>query len=90
MDEVEILAIILSIGVIIIEIVILYKLSEHKQEMNRHLNEEIKNLDKHTSKLEGYIKDMDAHTRKTEETMKRLLKETEEIYDRVCRPLNKK
>jgi len=66
-----------EVTVIVIELVILYKISQHKDE-----------LDQHTQVLEAHLDDLESHTTRMEKSLATILEETEQIYQRHCENLN--
>jgi|GEM_PF-1354285 len=75
MESIEVIGIVTSVFVILIEVVILYGLFRHSKLLNRLL----KTQDEHTKKMEDHIKELD-------DSMENVLKNVEGVYKRVCQP----
>ncbi|MFH1836278.1 MAG: hypothetical protein ABH851_08830 [Methanobacteriota archaeon] len=75
MESIELIGIVISMLVILIEVLILFSLYRHSKLMVRLL----KTQDEHTNRMQDHIKELD-------ESMENVLKNVESVYKRVCQP----
>ena len=79
MVSLETVNIVIGSLVIVIEIIILYRLRKHRMELDQHT----KNLERNVDELEDYSHWM-------QDKMRKLMEETEEIYQRTCKDVVEK
>ena len=91
----EVISIVITLIVIILELLtrktiaeILQKMENYSKELDKHVSRQVEKIDGHTKKLESHVNDLDKHSHRMEDSLKRLLKENEEIYKKICQPFS--
>lgn len=83
MSTMTIIEVAVGLAVIAIEILILWKLSHHEQQMDEHLLQSLKMIREHTEKLEIHVDHLDRHSHRIETTIDRMQDQVEDLKGRI-------